>query len=61
MLVVKRRLFESVIIDHPSGPITVTAVDITPNGVKLGVTAPQAVSIMRQELLTKEKEHEQAR
>ena len=53
MLVLSRRKGEKIVISHPSGPITVEVVEVRSkdNGqVRLGVTAPQDVSINREEV-----------
>ena len=49
MLVLARRAGESVVID---GRITVTVVEVARSGqVRLGITAPREVRIVRQELV----------
>jgi carbon storage regulator len=48
MLVLTRKASQSVFID---GNITVTVLAVEGNRVRLGVSAPQAVSVNREELL----------
>ena len=48
MLVLTRRIQESIIID---GDIKITVLGIERNQVKLGFEAPDEVTIMREELL----------
>lgn len=48
MLVLARKLGESIVID---GNIVITIVDITPARVKIGVTAPRNIPVNRAELL----------
>jgi carbon storage regulator len=47
MLVLTRKLHESIVID---GNISVTVVSIRGNQVRLGITAPRSVAIYRAEL-----------
>lgn len=47
MLVLTRKLNESIIID---GNITVTVVEVRGNRVKLGIVAPVEVPVMREEI-----------
>jgi carbon storage regulator len=55
MLVLSRKVGERIQID---ADIYVEVLEAKPDKVRLGITAPQAVRIYRQELLTKEEEHE---
>lgn len=48
MLVLSRKLNEKLKI---GGDITITVVEILPDRVKIGVTAPEAVKVLRSELL----------
>ena len=47
MLVLTRKLNESIVID---GNITVTVVEVRGNRIKLGIVAPVDVPIMREEV-----------
>lgn len=47
MLVLTRKLNESIVID---GNITVTVVEVRGNRVKLGIVAPVEVPVMREEV-----------
>ncbi|MFO1096351.1 MAG: carbon storage regulator CsrA [Planctomycetaceae bacterium] len=47
MLVLTRKLNETIIID---GNITVTVVEVRGNRVKLGISAPVDVPVMREEI-----------
>lgn len=47
MLVLTRKLNESIVID---GNITVTVVEVRGNRVKLGIVAPVEVPVMREEI-----------
>ncbi len=47
MLVLTRKLNESIVID---GNISVTVVSVRGNQVRLGITAPQSLGIYRSEL-----------
>lgn len=55
MLVLSRRLGEKIVIQVPPKmdctEITVTVVDIDRGKIRLGITAPRDVPIMREELL----------
>jgi len=53
MLVLTRKLNESIIID---GGITVTITAIDRNRVRIGISAPRDVSIQREELLVRDSE-----
>ncbi len=53
MLVLGRKLNESVFIDTLSGRIEVTVVEIDRNRIKLGFVAPRDVPVFREELLAK--------
>jgi carbon storage regulator len=56
MLVLTRKLNESIIID---GEIRVTVVGIRGNHVRLGIEAPDAVAIFREELYERAERDEQ--
>jgi carbon storage regulator len=47
MLVLSRRLGEEIVID---GGIRITVVDLKGGQVRLGITAPKSVSVLRQEI-----------
>ncbi|GAX59816.1 carbon storage regulator [Candidatus Scalindua japonica] len=53
MLVLTRKLGESIIIDEN---IQISVVEINKNNIKLGVKAPKKITIYRQEVLLKIKE-----
>lgn len=56
MLVLSRKLTEAIIITLPDGRnVEIRVVDIDYGKVRLGITAPRDVPIMRQELLSEEK------
>jgi carbon storage regulator len=48
MLVLTRKLNESIIID---GNITLTVVEVRGNRVKLGIVAPGEIPVMREEIV----------
>lgn len=56
MLVLTRKLNESIIID---GNITLTVVEVRGNRVKLGIVAPGEVPVMREEIAVAMKERRQ--
>ncbi len=56
MLVLGRKLNESVFIDTLSGRIEVKVVEIDRNRIKLGFVAPRDVPVFREELLKKPEE-----
>ena len=56
MLVLTRKLNESIIID---GNITLTVVEVRGNRVKLGIVAPGEVPVMREEIAMAMKERRQ--
>ncbi len=49
MLVLTRRENQRIVID---GRITVTVLEVRGNRIRIGIEAPQEVSVMREELLT---------
>lgn len=49
MLVLARQLNERIVL--PTVPATIEVVAIRPNGVRLGIDAPSAVTILREEVL----------
>ena len=52
MLILSRRVGESIIIETPAGErITVAVLGIKGNQVRLGTDAPDDIAIMREELL----------
>lgn len=52
MLILTRKIEQSVTISHPDGPITVMLVGIARNDrASIGIDAPQSVEILRTELL----------
>ncbi len=51
MLVLSRKLNESILID---GGIRITVVDIQGNRVRIGIEAPRSVGVFRQELTLRE-------
>ena len=61
MLILTRRIGESLIIDNPSdddctqsamaGEITVTVLGIKGNQVRIGINAPDEITILREELI----------
>lgn len=57
MLVLTRKLNESIVID---GNITVTVVEVRGNRVKLGINAPVDVPVMREEIALAMRERSQA-
>lgn len=64
MLILTRRIGESLIIDNPrdddctqlamhaGGPITVTVLGVKGNQVRVGIAAPADVTILREELVS---------
>ncbi len=57
MLVLTRKLNESIIID---GNITLTVVEVRGNRVKLGIVAPGEVPVMREEIAAAMNERRQS-
>ena len=58
MLVISRREGESITIQTPEGPVTVTIIGIrSNNGIRIGVEAPEEVSIYREEIYSEIQEH----
>jgi len=53
MLILRRRINELIFID---GDIKITVLDIKDNQVKIGIDAPEDVSIVREEILDRPKE-----
>lgn len=55
MLILTRRVSESIIIEAPAGErITVAVLGVKGNQVRIGTDAPDDVQIMREELLDAE-------
>jgi carbon storage regulator CsrA len=52
MLVLARQLHERIVM--PSVPATIEVVAIRPNGVRLGIEAPEEVTILREEVLRRD-------
>jgi carbon storage regulator len=52
MLVLTRKLNERIVI---AGNVVVEVIEVAGNRVRLGITAPKGVPILREELLTREK------
>lgn len=50
MLVLSRAKNESIVIDHPAGPIVVMVTQIRGDRVRLGIAAPAEVKVLRREL-----------
>jgi carbon storage regulator len=48
MLVLARKLNETIVIDDR---ITVTVLEVRGNRIRLGIEAPQEISVMREELI----------
>lgn len=57
MLILSRKIGERIMID---GGITITVVDIDRGKIRLGITCPKEVSIMREELLPLRKSRDDA-
>ena len=54
MLILTRRVGESIIIETPAGErITVVVLGVKGNQVRIGTDAPDDISIMREELLAR--------
>lgn len=51
MLILSRHLNEDIVIGSGKNAIIVKVVDLRPDRVRIGVTAPPSVSIMRRELI----------
>lgn len=54
MLVLSRKLHESIVIDPSNEPVRIQITDIGHGKVKVGITAPPDVRVMRAELLDRE-------
>jgi len=55
MLILTRRIGESLVIDNPvSGgePITVTVLGVKGNQIRIGIDAPKDITILREELIS---------
>jgi len=50
MLVLSRKKGAAIYIDHPSGPIRITVVQLKGESVRLGFEAPEEVVIHREEI-----------
>lgn len=50
MLILTRRIGESIIIGEDANKITVTILGIRNNQVRVGIEAPQSISVHRQEI-----------
>jgi len=57
MLVIRRREGEALLVD---GRIEITILEITPSRVKIGVSAPAEVTVLRKEVLLTEQENREA-
>lgn len=53
MLVLRRKIGESIVL---AGTITVTVLDIERDRIKIGIAAPPAITIAREELLLRDQE-----
>lgn len=51
MLVLSRKLFEKVVIGEGADAITIVVADIDRGTVRLGISAPKEVRVLRAELL----------
>lgn len=56
MLVLSRKIDESIIIDLGDSVIELLIVDIKSNQVRIGIEAPTEIPIVRKELLDKNRE-----
>jgi carbon storage regulator CsrA len=50
MLVLSRNVEESIIVNHPSGPVEIKVVKVLGGKVKLGINAPTDVIVDRKEV-----------
>jgi len=57
MLVLTRKAHERILID---GNIVIEVLEVVGNRVRIGIQAPDGVSILREELLTREKKAAEA-
>ena len=55
MLVLTRNNQETICIEHPDGIVKVKILGVDGSSVKVGVTAPRSVQVLREELLSKSK------
>jgi carbon storage regulator len=55
MLVLTRKVNERIVID---GDVVIQVLEVLGNRVRLGITAPSGVTILREELLNREKQAE---
>jgi len=51
MLVLSRKVDESIVIGEGEGAITITVVDVQAGKCRLGIDAPESVRVLRSELL----------
>lgn len=52
MLVLARKKNEEIVLGTGANAIVIRVLDISPDRVKIGVTAPATVNVLRRELLT---------
>lgn len=58
MLVISRKKGESITIQTPEGPVTITVIGIrSNNAIRIGVEAPEEVSIHREEIYSEIQKH----
>lgn len=53
MLVLTRKVDESIVIVTPAGPVTIRILAIRAEKAKIGIQAPSAIGIARAELLSR--------
>ncbi|MGQ9733379.1 MAG: carbon storage regulator [Candidatus Zipacnadales bacterium] len=56
MLVLGRKVDESIVIETPQGNVVVTVVRIKGRQVRLGITAPESMHVLRSELEPREEQ-----
>lgn len=52
MLVLSRQIGERFVLETSDGPVYIKIVRSSPDGVRVGFEAPDAVSVLREELIT---------
>ena len=52
VLILSRKPEQSIIIETPAVPVTVMVLDVERDRVKLGISAPESVKVLRSELVS---------
>ena len=57
MLVIRRRQGESLVLDTPAGRVEIDIVELSAARVKVGITAPAEIRILRKEVVLAQQEN----